>query len=133
MSLGQLEPLFEPVKARIQAEVGTFLQARTVLLDARRRARTPEQLLEADRLLGQQQMLEGELSRVLPPIQRGEYSTETLVAATAFATRLAVHMGDVRAIERQVRGLPEPFAWGQTALWGGAGLLALALLWRAVR
>lgn len=131
--LGQLEPLMEPVKARIQTELGAFLQARAILLDARHRARTPEELLEADRLLGQQSALEGEMAQVLPPLQAGQYTTDTLAAATAFTARLVAHMGDVRALERQVRGLPEPFAWGQAALWGGAGLLAVALFWRAVR
>lgn len=129
----EVADLLAPIQAKIQAEVGAFLAAKDYLLRAAARARTPDEQARVERLRTRQRELEAEAGVVLPPIQRGDYTLDTVVEATAFLARMELHM---REVDRLRRALPEGelvvgLNWSRLALWGGAGLVVLGLVARS--
>lgn len=136
--IAQFEPLFEPVAARLQADLGEFLADRQLLLQLRDLADTSDELTTAVRLLAQQADLEAELPAVLRDYDALRQQGPTLYGTSrmiGFVGRMEAHVGQVRDVQRRLgtRGvvqLPPPVATvvSTAALWLGAAASVLLLL-----
>lgn len=134
LAQAEVVELLAPVQAKLQAEVGAFLAAKDYLLRAASRARTADEAARVAQLQERQAELEAEAGVVLPPVQRGDYTLDTVVAAASFLARMELHM---RGVDRLRRTLPAGgdlvvgLNWSQIALWSGAGLVLLGLVARS--
>jgi hypothetical protein len=122
-----------PIGARIQADVGAFLQLEAALLAARQASRDPAQLAALDQLLAEQRELEGELPAAVDAAQRlsaGQLSFEDAGTAADFYARMQTHL----ARAQDVLGASAPAAVQTSApsrawlLWGAGALVGFFLL-----
>lgn len=129
-----LAPVIQQVAAGVQAEVGAFLELRARLLDAQRRATTPDQQATIARLLATQSKLEAELPQALAAERRleaGSFSFTDSLTAGQFYASMKSHQAQAN---EALRGLPSGPAvgvdWSKVILWLGAGAAGVWLLRR---
>jgi hypothetical protein len=130
----QAAELLAPVQAKIQAEVGLFLADKAFLVDAQRRATTPQLQAQAQQLYQEQTELEATLGRVLPPIQSGTYDLSTVSDASAFLAQMEMHRSAVNDLRRAMGVAPATvgFDWNTIMVYGGGALAFLGIASRSV-
>lgn len=128
----QAVELAQPILAKLQAQVGLFLADKDFLLQAQRRAPTPELLERAQTLYAEQLELEGALRQVLPGLQGGQVNPATVAQASLLYARLTMHRDAVNDLRRRLGISPTTVGldWTLIAIAGGG---ALALLGIATR
>lgn len=126
---GQASALLEPVAAKLQADVGTFLGLRQRLLSARLLPLSPAQQAAFQQAYAQQLELEAQLPPVLQAVTRlqaGQINFTDSITAGGFLTVMELH---IRRTQELLAGLPAAPAttldWGKVLLWGGGAAAAL--------
>ncbi len=123
---------FEPLVAKVQADVGVFLAIKQRLLAARTIPLDPQRQAALAQAYAEQLDLEGQLPPVMQAVARlqaGQLSLGDSLTAGQFVTAMELH---IRRTDQLLSGLPAAPAttvnWGKLALWGGAALGAVWLV-----
>jgi hypothetical protein len=130
--IGQVPSTFEPLVAKIQADVGTFLALKQRLLAARTIPLDPSRQAALAQAYAEQLDLEAQLPAVMQAVARlqsGQLSLGDSLTAGEFLTAMELHIGRT---QQALSGLPAAPAttvnWGKVLLWGGAALGGFWLL-----
>lgn len=123
--------VLEPVAAKLQADVGTFLALKQRLLSARLIPVAPAQQAALQQAYAEQLDLEAQLPPVLQAAERlqaGQINFTDSITTATFLTAMELHINRTQDL---LAALPAPPAttvnWPKVLLWGG-GALAVWML-----
>lgn len=129
---GPTSAFFEPVAAKLQADVGAFLALKQRLLGARLLPVAPEQQGALQQSYATQLDLEGQLPPVLQAVARlqaGQMTFTDSITAGTFLTAMELHLHRTQDL---LAGLPAPptttVNWNTVLLWGGGAAAVWMLM-----
>jgi hypothetical protein len=130
--IGQAVSAFDPLVAKLQADVGQFLATKQRLLTARMLPLSTDQRAAVESAYAEQTRLEQQMPAAMAAVQRlqgGQLSFGDSITVTTFITQLELHL---RRADQALAGLPATptttVDWGKVLLWGGGAVVAFYLV-----